>query len=92
MNKDLKIKRTNTDFTDLAEQGVLLLNSALTVEESKPGSHLKLWQPYTNYIIDYISINQATILNVSAFLKVITLIIYIFPDFNGKEISRSFRF
>lgn len=62
MNKDLNIKRTNTDFTDLAKQGVLLLNSALTVEESKPGSHLKLWQPYTNYIIDYISKNHKDII------------------------------
>ena len=57
LNKDLKIKRTNTDFTDLAKQGILLLNSALTVESKKPGSHLKLWEPYTNYIIDYISKN-----------------------------------
>ena len=62
MNKDLNIKRTNTDFTDLAKQGVLLINSALTVEEGKPGSHLKLWQPYTNYIIDYISKNHKDII------------------------------
>ena len=62
LNKDLNIKRTNTDFTDLAEQGVLLLNSALTVEKSKPGSHLKLWQPYTNYIIDYIAKNHKDII------------------------------
>ena len=32
MNKDLNIKRTNNDFTDLGLKGVLLLNSALTVE------------------------------------------------------------
>ena len=62
LNKDLNIKRTNTDFTDLAKQGVLLINSALTVEEGKPGSHLKLWQPYTNYIIDYISKNHKDII------------------------------
>lgn len=62
LNKDLKIKRTNTDFTDLAKQGILLLNSALTVESKKPGSHLKLWEPYTNYIIDYISKNFENII------------------------------
>jgi len=62
MNRDLNIKRTNNDFTDLAKQGVLLLNSALTVEEGKAGSHLKLWQPYTNYIIDYISKNHKDII------------------------------
>ena len=37
MNNDLNINRTKTDFTDLAEQGILFLNCALTVEQSKPG-------------------------------------------------------
>ena len=62
MNKDLNIKRTETDFTDLAKQGILFLNSALTVESKKPGSHLKLWEPFTNYIIDYISKNSENII------------------------------
>ena len=60
--RDLKIKRENTDFTDLAKQGILFLNSALTVEKGNPGSHLKLWEPYTNYIIDYISKNSDNII------------------------------
>lgn len=62
MNKDLNIKRSETDFTDLAKQGILFLNSALTVESKKPGSHLKLWEPFTNYIIDYISKNSENII------------------------------
>jgi uracil-DNA glycosylase len=37
-----------------ANQGVLLLNTALTVIENKPASHMKLWLPFTKYIIDYI--------------------------------------
>ena len=57
MNNDLNINRTNTDFTDLAQQGILFLNCALTVESGKPGSHLKLWEPYTDFIINYISEN-----------------------------------
>ena len=57
MNNDLNINRTKTDFTDLAEQEILFLNCALTVEQSKPGSHLKLWEPYTDFIINYISEN-----------------------------------
>ena len=36
---DLGIKRTNTDLTDWAKSGVLLLNSVLTVEKDKPASH-----------------------------------------------------
>lgn len=37
-----------TDFSLLswAQQGVLLLNAALTVEKKKPGSHAKFWAPY----------------------------------------------
>ena len=49
---DLGIKRTNTDLTDWAKQGVLLLNSVLTVEKDKPASHRKLgWELLTDYII-----------------------------------------
>ena len=35
-----------------AEQGVLLINTAHTVEVGKPGSHLKLWEPFTLKIIE----------------------------------------
>ena len=38
-----------------AKQGVLLLNTALTVRESKPGSHSKIWEKFTNLILTYIS-------------------------------------
>ena len=41
MNKDLNIKGSETDFIDLAKQGILFLNSALTVE-SKPGLSFKI--------------------------------------------------
>lgn len=34
-----------------AKQGVLLLNTALTVREGKPGSHLDLWKPFTESVI-----------------------------------------
>lgn len=40
-------------------QGVLLLNSTLTVEEGKPGSHQKKgWELFTDEIIQYISNNK----------------------------------
>lgn len=39
-----------------AEQGVLLLNSILTVEEKKPGSHQnKGWETFTDHIISYLN-------------------------------------
>ena len=55
LNNNFNINRTNTDFTDLAKQGILFLNCALTVIPHKPGSHLKLWENYTDEIIKYIS-------------------------------------
>ena len=49
---DLGIKRTNTDLTDWAKQGILLLNSVLTVEKDKPASHKNIgWEKLTDYII-----------------------------------------
>lgn len=49
--------RMNTDLTDWAKQGVLMLNTALTVREGAPGSHLKVWKPFTLDIIKYINLN-----------------------------------
>ncbi len=50
---DLKIDRKdNGDLTDWAEQGVLLLNTVLTVEKDKPASHRNIgWELLTDYII-----------------------------------------
>ena len=39
------------DLSRLAKQGVLLLNSALTVERGKAGSHLELWREFTEKVI-----------------------------------------
>lgn len=42
-----------------ARQGVLLLNSILTVEEGKPASHSKIgWQEFTDAVIRYLSDNM----------------------------------
>lgn len=49
---DLGIKRINSDLTDWAKQGVLLLNSIMTVEKDKPLSHKdKGWEIFTDNII-----------------------------------------
>lgn len=51
---EYNVSRANTDLTDWASQGVLLLNTALTVQEGTAGSHLKCWKPFTWEIIKYI--------------------------------------
>ena len=57
INNDLKTTiRTNGDLADWANQGVLLLNSILSVERGKPGSHSKLgWETFTNQVIKIIA-------------------------------------
>ena len=56
------ISPKNGNLTKWAEQGILLLNSSLTVRESSPCSHIKLWEKYTDNIIKKISdVNDKTI-------------------------------
>ena len=43
------------DLTRWAEQGVLLINTALTVEKDKPGSHKKYWNKFIKEVVSKIS-------------------------------------
>ena len=62
IKSDLGHKRENTDFTDLAQQGILFLNTSLSVREKCAGSHVKFWIPYTKEIIKDISKNCDTVI------------------------------
>ncbi len=65
IKQDLEIDSAclNGDLTYWAQQGVLLLNTILTVEESKPKSHHNLgWEIFTDNIIKYISSNCENII------------------------------
>ena len=42
---------TNGDLTPWTRQGVLLLNTALTVRRGEAGSHCDIWQPFTDEVI-----------------------------------------
>lgn len=56
LETDLGIKRTTGNLEDWASQGVLLLNTTLTVDKGQAGSHRKIgWVPFTDAIIEYIS-------------------------------------
>tara|TARA_R100000544_G_C2223141_1_gene58846 strand:+ start:402 stop:1085 length:684 start_codon:yes stop_codon:yes gene_type:complete len=51
-------KAIGTDHVDLrcwANQGVLLLNTAFTVEVNKIGSHMNMWKPFVEYLFDLIN-------------------------------------
>jgi uracil-DNA glycosylase len=56
LKNDLNITRTNGDLSDWAGQGVLLLNSSLTFSKNNQ-NFLKLWEPFTREIIQYIDAN-----------------------------------
>ena len=52
LKTDLDIERTERNLTDWAEQGVLLLNTVLTVQGGKAASHRKKgWETFTDTII-----------------------------------------
>ena len=52
---DVGVKRNLTDLTDWANQGVLLLNSIMTVVKDTPLSHKnKGWEIFTDNIIKYL--------------------------------------
>ena len=52
LENDLGIKRTCSDLTSWAKQGILLLNSIMTVEKDRPLSHKnKGWEIFTDTII-----------------------------------------
>ena len=56
LKNDLNIERTNTDLSDWAKQGILLLNAILTVCKDTPLSHKdKGWEIFTDEIIKKIN-------------------------------------
>lgn len=46
------------DLERWANQGVLLLNTALTTTMSKIGVHYDLWKPFIEFLLDYLTINN----------------------------------
>ena len=60
ISSDVNCKiRENGNLIDWAKQGVLLLNSVMTVENGSPGIHKKKgWEKFTDSIIELISENK----------------------------------
>jgi len=53
---------SNGDLTRWGNQGVLLLNSILTVRKSEPGSHTNIgWEKFTDFVIKNISSEKSNI-------------------------------
>lgn len=43
------------DLSNWASQGVLLLNTALTVQPGIAGSHIRIWVPFTELLLEWLS-------------------------------------
>lgn len=44
----------NPDLTYLCNQGVFMFNASMTCEVLKAGSHIKIWEPFTKYVLEEI--------------------------------------
>lgn len=61
--QDLGIVRQSNELEDWAEQGILLLNSVLTVRAHEAGSHKILnWEKYTDEVIRLISKEKSNVI------------------------------
>lgn len=63
LETDLGIKRSNINLTDWAEQGVLLLNTVLTVQAGKSASHRgQGWETFTDKIIEVLNEKESQVI------------------------------
>ena len=46
---------TDVDLKRWSNQGILLLNTALTTEVGKIGAHYEIWKPFTAYLLDWLN-------------------------------------
>ncbi|WKX02457.1 uracil-DNA glycosylase [Candidatus Mycoplasma mahonii] len=49
--------KTDKTLKHWEDQGVLMLNTSLTVEHGQPNSHTKAWKPFTNKLIKWMDNN-----------------------------------
>ena len=61
--RGLSLERTsNYSLKNWAEQGVFLLNTALTVELEDAGSHTKIWTPFTSIVLQLLNSKEKPII------------------------------
>ena len=54
----------NPDLTRWANQGVLMLNTALTTTVGKTGQHYPIWKPFLAYLFDYLTFGHTGLIYV----------------------------
>jgi len=58
VKNDYGAVHVNPNLESWAKQGVLLLNTALTVQKGMPGSHIDMWMPFTRDLITKLSLEK----------------------------------
>lgn len=61
LNNEFNILPPREIFKSWEKQGVLLLNTYFTVEAGSPGSHSKIWENFSNELLEYISTENKNI-------------------------------
>lgn len=51
----IKREDYNPDLKRWSNQGILMLNTGMTCEIGKIGSHIELWKPFTEYLFDHLN-------------------------------------
>lgn len=57
-----KNKEPDGNLVSWAYQGVLLLNTSLTVADGKPGSHKNIWSKFTKLLVEWIDENCSDVI------------------------------
>lgn len=52
----------NQLFESWSQQGVLLLNTSFTCKAGQPGSHARIWGPFTKKLLEFIALNRPDII------------------------------
>jgi uracil-DNA glycosylase len=58
-DRDIHAGAAATDLSRWSNQGILMLNSALTTELGKVGKHSDVWSPFIVYLIDMLNFHQS---------------------------------
>lgn len=72
----------NPDLTRWANQGVLMLNTALTTQVGNIGTHIELWKPFMTYLFDMLKHKNTGIVYIFLGKKAEEYMSYVDSDLN----------
>lgn len=69
LETDIPTATNSGELSRWSEQGVMLLNSALTTKVGEPGAHAKIWKPFTEAVITALDSKQLVCLSLGEHAK-----------------------